>query len=84
MTLFTGTVLAEGFSEENFAKIMVGMSGSQVQKLLGRPLGEECNEMGCLLRYSSQDTDTADYDRRWISIDPSGKVEAVHHEFHID
>ncbi|MEW6058261.1 MAG: outer membrane protein assembly factor BamE, partial [Bdellovibrionota bacterium] len=84
MTPFTGTIWAKKFSEQNFAKIRPGMPRAEVEALLGSPLRKDCSEKGCMWVYSNQDTGTADYDRRWVVTDPTGRVTEVRHEFYID
>jgi len=84
MTPFTGTIWSKGFSENNFLKIKIGMQKSEVDKLIGDPLLYSCESKGCSAYYSRQDTPTADYDRRWIEFDSSGKVFKVIKKFYID
>jgi hypothetical protein len=84
MTPFTGTVWALGFSEEGFAEIRIGMSYDEVAKILGEPLRKNCGDKGCGWIYSNQDTGTADYDRRGITFDTTGRVDGLRHEFYID
>ncbi|MEW6058012.1 MAG: hypothetical protein AB1540_15505 [Bdellovibrionota bacterium] len=84
MTPFVGTIWAEGFSEERFAKVRVGMSFDEVAHILDEPLRKDCSQKGCGWIYSNQDTGTADYDRRWITFDVTGLVDGLRHEFYID
>lgn len=88
MAPFAGTLWADGFSEEKFAKVTLGMPMSEVERLLGRPLKEWCgpedDKTGCTWLYSWQDTPTADYDRRWVSFNASGRVDELRHDFFID
>ena len=60
-----GTVWADGFSEEAFNKIKIGMRAEEVLSILGEPLKKntECRKL-CFWTYSSQDTQTADFDQR--------------------
>lgn len=88
MSPFTGNLWAEGFSEERFSKVKVGMFANEVEALLGKPLNVWPAKNGFTWLYSWQDTPTADYDRRWVSFKTSdlhsGKVIDVSHEFFID
>ena len=84
MTPFTGTNWAEGFSEDRFSMIRLGMSQEQVTSILGRPLDQGCGKTSCSWIYSYQDTGTADFDRRWILFDYDGKVDEIKNDFYID
>jgi len=84
MTLFTGTLWADGFSEAKFADVKIGMSSQEVKVLLGPPLKEWCGSKNCAWLYSWQDTPTADFDRRSVSFDSSWRVNGFRHEFYID
>lgn len=84
MALFTGTKWAEGFSEEQFAKVKIGMSFEEVKAIVGKPLEGGCGLYGCGLVYSWQDTPTADYDRRWVRFDKNHKAYLIYHDFYIN
>jgi hypothetical protein len=85
MTPMTGTIWAEGFDEDAFAQVKVGMLRSEVESLgVGKPLDERCHENGCFLRYTNQDTGTADFDRRWLGFDRNGRVDYIRNDFWID
>src|SRR3990167_2474807 len=74
MAPFEGTVWAPGFKESAFSKLRIGMTASEVFGLLGDPLRKRCDKDGCLWIYTWQDTGTADFDQRWVDIDPRGRV----------
>jgi hypothetical protein len=85
MAVFTDTVWAEGFSEDGFARIEIGMTKEQVEKILGPPLSTGCKEMKhCDGVYSYQVSGTDDFDRRWIRFGPGDKVVGKVHDFYID
>jgi len=84
MTPFEGTVWAPGFKESEFSKVRVGMMVEEVVKLLGEPIRRSCDEKDCHLTYTWHDTATADYDQRWVVVDPSERVIEIHKSFFID
>jgi len=85
MTPFTGTLWADGFSDERFAKISIGMPKEEVEKILGSPLSVGCEKMlHCDGVYSYQDSGTADFDRRWIRFGWDGRVVEIVRDFYID
>jgi hypothetical protein len=73
----------DGFSEEKFSEITVGMTKDEVNGLLGKPLRETCIT-GCEWVYSWQADPTASFDWRSIHFDDFGRVESKRREFFID
>lgn len=84
MVPFEGTVWAPGFSEAAFSKLRLGMPSSEVTSLLGEPLRKDCGEDECFWIYTWQDTQTADFDQRWVIFDLSDRVQEVRKSFFID
>ena len=84
MTAFEGTIWAPGFSEAAFSKLEIGMKTDQVTALLGDPLRKDCGELRCIWIYTWQDTQTADFDQRWVIFGPAERVEEVRKSFFID
>ncbi|MGB0454072.1 MAG: outer membrane protein assembly factor BamE domain-containing protein [Bacteriovoracaceae bacterium] len=80
-----GTVWADGFSEEAFDKISIGMTAEQVFSILGEPLEKDsdCHKL-CFWTYSWQDTQTADFDQRWVVFNSQNQVIEKRKSFFID
>jgi hypothetical protein len=84
-----GTVYSERFSEGRFNTIRVGMTGEEVEALVGPPLGKvpwssppnpQDTEMWF---YSKRPNDTSNYWRRWVVFE-KGKVVTVTSDFWFD
>ena len=84
MSPFEGTVWTPQFSESAFAKIEVGMAASEVVGLVGKPLRRDCGTMGCFWIYTWHDSDTADFDQRWVVFDVAERVSEIRKSFFID
>lgn len=85
LTPMEGTVWAEGFSEEAFDKIIIGMTTEQVFSILGEPLEKDtdCLKL-CFWSYSWQDTQTADFDQRLVVFNSQNQVIEKRKSFFID
>ena len=81
---FEGTVWAKGFTESGFESIQLSMTENQVLAILGEPLFQNCGEGICFWMYTGQDTQTADFDQRWVVIGKDGKVSEIRKSFFID
>jgi hypothetical protein len=84
-----GTVYSEWFSEGRFNTIRVGMTGGEVEALVGPPFGKvpwgsppnpQDTEMWF---YSKHPNDTANYWRRWVLFE-KGKVVSIISDFWFD
>jgi outer membrane protein assembly factor BamE (lipoprotein component of BamABCDE complex) len=84
MSPFEGAALAPQFSEIAFAKTEVGMTASEVIGLLGNPIRRDCGTTGCFWIYTRHDSDTADFDQRWVVLDTTERVTEVRKSFYID
>lgn len=84
LTAFEGTVWAPGFSEAAFLKVRTGMVASEVASLVGDPLRKDCGEHRCIWIYTWQDTQTADFDQRWVIFGATKRVEEIRKSFYID
>jgi hypothetical protein len=84
MSPFEGTVWATQFEESKFSKIRIGMSASEMVKLIGNPLRKDCGKEDCFWIYTWQDTETADFDQRWVIVDLSERVTEIRKSFFID
>lgn len=84
MSPFEGTVWAAQFRETAFAKVEVGMNASEVIGLLGNPLRRDCGTTGCFWIYTWHDSDTADFDQRWVVFDVAERVIEIRKSFYID
>jgi len=49
------TVYADGYSEEDFSRIQVGMSMTEVEQIIGVPLSSWTNKQGITFLWYSQD-----------------------------
>lgn len=76
-----GTVWAEDYTEDGFAKVKIGMTASEVHKILGEPLVRNTEEFW---KYTLGDTSTADFDQRWVVFNDSGIVVEKRKSFFID
>lgn len=77
------TIWKEGFSEENFSKIQLGMTEDQVLSLVGEPIFSYCVET-CEWLYTRQETDVDSFDRRAVAFDQNKRVEMIRKEFWVD
>ena len=67
MFSFEGTIWAPKFYEAAFSEIRLGMSKDKINALLGNPLQISCDKNNiCFWSYTHQDTQTSDFDQRWI------------------
>jgi hypothetical protein len=80
-----GTTWANGFSDEGFSKIRIGMTKEEVLSLAGKPLHDidNCDEL-CIWAYTRQDSPTSDFDQRWVVFDQNQKVFEIRKSFYID
>jgi hypothetical protein len=84
-----GTVYAPGYSEDRFQRLRVGMTASEVEAIVGRPLGRSDWGSGPtptaqeLWQYSSHHDHTANFWRRWALVE-NGKVVHVFNDFWVD
>ena len=65
------TIYSQRYSEAKFRSVNIGMSTSEVRKLLGAPLRIERNPAimdGYIWKYSEQKTITDNFYRRWLVI----------------
>ncbi len=83
------TFYSAGFSESRFRTLHVGMTGGEVEAIVGPPLRKVLwnqsaetrdEEMWC---YSDRQDDTANYWRRWVLFE-NGKVVLVINDFWFD
>jgi outer membrane protein assembly factor BamE (lipoprotein component of BamABCDE complex) len=76
---FDGTVYSKGYSERLFRQIRVGMTRSEVEKLMGPPL--EKNRWGDgkseTWMYTYHDPVTSNYWRRWVQIENGSVVQVL-------
>jgi hypothetical protein len=85
-----GTHFAPGFSEKQFSRVKPGMTRSQVESLLGKPLDtapwdlwDTAHEGECW-DYSLPVTNVWNYHLRDVIFDPNGKVFVVGREFYME
>ena len=80
-----GTVWTDGFSENNFDRVKVGMTSDEVLKITGRPLHDinDCDDI-CIWAYTKQDAGSSDFDQRWIVFDSQLRVAEIRKTFYID
>jgi len=80
-----GTVWANGFSEQAFNKIKIGMTMEQTASILGEPLRKDndCSNQ-CFWTYAWQDTQTADFDQRSVVFSNQKQVVEIRKGFFID
>ena len=78
------TIWANGFSEEKFSKLGIGMNEHQVYLLLGNPLRKTCGPTECEWVYSWQKTGNSSFDRRDVIFNLEGNIIRIRHEFYID
>ena len=79
-----GTIHADGFSEEKFNAIKVGMTKDQVNEILGKPLNDEDLPQNSFWYYTHHDHPTSDFDQRWVVFNSNNKVEEIRKSFFID
>lgn len=81
------TRYADGFSEETFSRVRVGMSRDEVHKLLGEPLqriSPDWKWPEASWRYADQVTFTDHFHQRDISFSRDGKVTEITKGVYID
>lgn len=78
------TVWQDGFSEDQFSKLYIGMNEQDVYSLLGNPLRKTCGQANCEWIYSWQRTGNSSFDRRDVIFNLKGRVTKIRHEFYID
>lgn len=74
---------ADGFSEDNFDRVKIGMREADVISIVGEPLRKTCSEW-CELVYTWQTDSTADFDWRSVEVGKDGRVERIRRDFFID
>lgn len=83
---FDSTVYSEGYSEDHFRRIRVGMTANEVLSLMGEPIQVvPPNQWQSYetWKYTDQRDYTANFNRRWVFMD-RGKVVQVVNDYWID
>jgi hypothetical protein len=69
------------YSEEKFRALQVGMTVSEMERIIGTPISKTEWEDGTVLwAYSDRKDDTCDFERRWVLV-RNGSIAAITNDY---
>ncbi len=80
---YSQTKWSKNFSESSFSKIKLGMSESEVEQIMKRPLWKSCKLKTCIWAYSTGTDFNVDFDRRYVYFNNS-RVSYIQKDYYAD
>lgn len=69
------------YSEEKFRALQVGMTASEMERIIGMPMSKtKWNDGSVVWAYSDRYDDTCNFERRWVFV-KNGRIEAIVNDY---